>query len=59
MDRIPELEQCVAERDPADALRRDIRHAVDQIDRGEGTPWDPEEIKAEGRRLIAARRAKA
>ncbi len=34
-------------------LRRDIRKGIDQLDRGEGIPFDPEEIKAEGRKRLA------
>ena len=40
-----------------DQLRAAIDVGRQQLDRGEGTPWDPEEIKAGGRRLLAARRA--
>lgn len=50
-------EQADAEKH--EALRRDIQHAIDQMDRGEGTEWDPEEIRAEGRRLFALRNGKA
>lgn len=33
-------------------LRKDIQIGMDQLDRGEGAPWDVEEIKAEGRRRL-------
>ncbi|MFH1135539.1 MAG: type II toxin-antitoxin system ParD family antitoxin [Pseudomonadota bacterium] len=35
-----------------DQLRRDIREGLES---GEPTPWDPEEIKREGRRIRAVR----
>lgn len=34
-------------------LRKDIQIGIDQLDRGEGTPWNVEEIKAEGRQRLA------
>lgn len=34
-------------------LRRKIALGIEQLDRGEGTAWDTEEIKAEGRRRLA------
>lgn len=37
-------------------LRKGLQIGVDQLDRGESVPWDPEEIKREGRRLLAKRR---
>jgi antitoxin ParD1/3/4 len=37
-------------------LRAAIAVGRDQLDRGEGTPWDVEEIKQSGRRLLAARK---
>ncbi len=30
-----------------EALRADIQVAIDELDRGEGEPWDLEDIKAE------------
>lgn len=38
-----------------EALRREIQLAVEQVERGEIVPWDPEEIKEELRRRMAAR----
>lgn len=38
-------------------LRREIQKGIDSLDRGEGTPLDMEEIKAEGRRQLAKRRS--
>ena len=37
-------------------VRREISEAVSQLDRGEGTPWDLEALKAKGRELLASRR---
>jgi Arc/MetJ-type ribon-helix-helix transcriptional regulator len=37
-----------------DDLKRQIAAGLEQIDRGEVGPWDVEEIKAEGRKLLAA-----
>jgi putative addiction module CopG family antidote len=34
-------------------LRREIALGLDEANRGLSAPWDPEEIKAEGRRLLA------
>jgi antitoxin ParD1/3/4 len=39
----------------AEALRREVAIGIEQLDRGEGEEWDVEEIKAEGRRLLAQR----
>ena len=36
-------------------LKRELQIGKDQIDRGETSPWDVEEIKREGRRLLAAK----
>ena len=38
-------------------LKSSLREAQDELDRGEGTPFDVEEILAEGRRIYAARNA--
>ena len=38
-----------------DELRAAVAIAVQQLDRGEGTPWDPDEIKSDGRKILAAR----
>ena len=38
-------------------LREKVQAGVEQLDRGEGAVWNPEEIKAEGRALLAARKA--
>ena len=40
-------------------LRREIDVGLRELERGECDDWDPEEIKAEGRRLLAARDAGA
>jgi antitoxin ParD1/3/4 len=37
-------------------LRKELQIGLDQLDRGESVPWDPEEIKREGRRLLAKRK---
>ena len=42
-----------------DELRRQIAIGIDELDRGLGEPWDPEEIKAEGRRLLAESRKRS
>ncbi len=34
-------------------LRAMLQPAIDELDRGEGTPWDPEEIRRRGRELLA------
>jgi len=34
-------------------LREAINVGIEQIERGEVAPWDAEEVKAEGRRLLA------
>jgi antitoxin ParD1/3/4 len=38
-------------------LRRQVDVGLAELERGEGSEWDAEEIKAEGRRLLAAERA--
>lgn len=40
-------------------LRSKIMTGIDQLDRGEGAEWNAEEIKAEGRALIASRKSAA
>lgn len=37
-------------------VRREIGAAISQLDRGEGTPWNVDAVKAKGRELLAARR---
>jgi antitoxin ParD1/3/4 len=37
-------------------LRKELRAGLEQIERGETTEYDPEEIKREGRRLLEAKR---
>ena len=37
------------------ALREDIKPALEQLDRGEGEPLDAESIKARSRKRLAAR----
>jgi putative addiction module CopG family antidote len=39
----------------ADSLRQLVAAGLEELDRGEGEPWDPEEIKKEGKRLLASR----
>ena len=58
---VREALQLLHERDTLDRLRheelrRDIAIGVAQADRGELAPLDMEEIKAEGRRLLAEKR---
>lgn len=38
-----------------ESLRRDIGVGLAELDAGLGEPWDPEEIKAEGRKRRALR----
>ncbi|HEX4792580.1 MAG TPA: type II toxin-antitoxin system ParD family antitoxin [Humisphaera sp.] len=40
-------------------LRAEIAESLAELDRGEGTPWDAEEVKAMGRKLLAASRRKS
>jgi antitoxin ParD1/3/4 len=40
-------------------LKREVAIGIEQLDRGESAPWDPEEIKAKGRKIFEARRRKA
>ncbi len=37
-------------------LRKEIARGMEQVERGQVTPFDAEEIKAEGRRRLASRR---
>ena len=37
-------------------LRRAVAVGLEELDRGEGEPWDVQAIKAEGRRQLAAKR---
>jgi len=39
------------------ALQTKITEGIEQLDRGEGTEWDPEEIRAKGQALLASRRS--
>ena len=39
-----------------DELRQKIQLGIDQLNRGDGAAWSAEEIMAEGRALLAARR---
>jgi len=41
-----------------DYLRKLIQEANEEVERGDIADWDIEEVKAEGRRLLAERRAK-
>lgn len=43
----------------SDELRRQIAIGLDEANRGLSEPWDPEEIKAEGRRLLAQSQQKS
>jgi antitoxin ParD1/3/4 len=36
-----------------DDLRREVQKGLNQLDRGDSVPLDPERIKAEGRRRLA------
>jgi hypothetical protein len=40
-----------------DYLRRALQEATDDVTHGRVGPWDPEEIKREGRRILAERQA--
>ena len=40
-------------------LRAKVQEGVAELDRGEGAEWSAEEIKSEGRELLAARKASA
>ncbi len=40
-------------------IRTQVMVGLEQLDRGEGAPWDVEEIKAEGRALLASRKTVA
>lgn len=37
-------------------LRQEIHKGIDSLERGEGSPFDVEEIKAEGRQRLAQKR---
>jgi len=37
-------------------LRREVQRGLDQLHRGESAPFDADQIKAEGRRLIESRK---
>lgn len=38
-------------------LREKVQAGLEQLNRGEGSVWNPEEIKAEGRAILATRKA--
>jgi len=38
-------------------LRRKLQEGIDSLERGEGTEWDVDQIKAEGRRRLAQKRS--
>ena len=40
-------------------LRSELEPAIEALDRGEGIPWNPEKIKAEGRTRLAQRLSNA
>jgi antitoxin ParD1/3/4 len=44
--------------DHREKLRRQVAVGLRELETGESAVWDPEEIKAEGRRLLAAKRAR-
>jgi antitoxin ParD1/3/4 len=37
-------------------LRQEIAVGINQLDQGEGQPWDAKAVKAEGRRLLRQRK---
>ncbi len=39
-------------------LRPQVAKGIDQLERGEGAPWNVEEIKAEGRKRLSQNRKK-
>lgn len=39
--------------DALDELRAEVRHGLDQLDRGEGRPWDIEELKSRVRQNVS------
>lgn len=49
-------EQTSLTQEDINKLRELIDPALEELDRGEGENWDPDEIKAEGRQLFARRR---
>lgn len=53
--RLAALEQLEAVR--LEQLRKDVEAAAAQLDRGEGVPFDAEEIMRAGRALLARKRA--
>jgi antitoxin ParD1/3/4 len=55
-DVICEALRLLRERDERlEALRADIRPALEQLERGEGKPLDGDAIKARGRQRLAAK----
>ncbi len=57
---LKDYEDELIPKNPAEleALRRKIALGIEQLDRGEGTPWNVEEIKAAGRERLASQKPK-
>ena len=53
LEVLKEQDEWIAQH--ADQLRAAVKVGLDELDRGQGEPWDPAKIKAEGRRILAAR----
>ena len=56
--RLLKPETDLADPLPLEEMRREIMVGVEQSDKGEVVPFDAEFIKAEGRRMLAARNRK-
>lgn len=56
--RLLEPEAELADPLPLEEMRREIMIGVEQSDRGDVVPFDAAAIKAEGRRILAARSRK-
>ena len=54
---LKDQEEWIAEH--ADQLKQLVSSGLEELDRGEGEPWNPAEIKKEGRRLLASRTDRA
>jgi len=54
------LRECTLSRDERlSQLRADVRAGLDELDRGEGQPWDKEEVWSEVQRRLDERTAKS
>jgi antitoxin ParD1/3/4 len=42
-----------------DALRKQVMAGIEQLDRGEGIRWNPEEVERKGRALLKSRNKSA